>query len=173
MKYVYLIVLFSVFSCLNEERTSSVAQQEPIPGQTVELDIYNYSGLEPFLNKTDGKTYVVNFWATWCAPCIKELPHFEKLNDIYSNQDVEVLLVSLDFPKQYDSKLKPFIKEHKLKSKVVALNDVDANSWIPKVSEDWSGAIPATLIYNNNKRQFYEQSFDYEQLETQIQQFLK
>lgn len=173
MKYVLLMILFSVLSCKNEKNTVSVVQLESIPSQAIELEVYDYYGLEPFLNKTDDKTYVVNFWATWCAPCIKELPYFEKLNETYSNQDVEVLLVSLDFPKQYDSKLKPFIEEHKLKSKVVALNDVDTNSWIPKVSEEWSGAIPATLIYNKDKRQFYEQSFDYEQLEMQIQQFLK
>jgi hypothetical protein len=69
--------------------------------------------------------------------------------------------------------LKPFIQEKKLKSKVVALNDPDANFWIPKISEDWSGAIPATLIYNKEKRQFYEQTFKYEELETQLKQFLK
>jgi thiol-disulfide isomerase/thioredoxin len=116
---------------------------------------------------------VINFWATWCAPCVKELPFFEKLNKTYADRDVEVLLVSLDFPKQYDSKLKPFIEDKKLKSKVVALNDTDANYWIPKISEDWTGAIPATLIYNKDKRQFYEQPFNYEELETQIKQFLK
>lgn len=173
MKYFLLIILFSVLSCKNEKNTAAALQEQPNIAQTADLDVYDFSALEPYLNKTDDKIYVVNFWATWCAPCIKELPHFEKLNETYSNQDVEVLLVSLDFPKQYDSKLKPFIAKHNLKSKIVALNDVDTNSWIPKVSEDWSGAIPATLIYNKNKRQFYEQSFDYVQLETQIQQFLK
>ncbi len=173
MKYIFLIVLFSALSCKNEKQTASMVLPENVSSQAVALEVYDYPGLEPFLNRTDDKIYVVNFWATWCAPCIKELPHFEKLNETYSSQNIEVLLVSLDFPKQYDSKLKPFIQEHKLKSKVVALNDVNTNSWIPKVSEDWSGAIPATLIYNKDKRQFYEQSFNYEQLETQIQQFLK
>ena len=173
MKYILLIVLFSALSCKNEKQTASMVLPETESSQAVELEVYDYPGLEPFLNRTDDKIYVVNFWATWCAPCIKELPHFEKLNETYSSQNIEVLLVSLDFPKQYDSKLKPFIQEHKLKSKVVALNDVDTNSWIPKVSEDWSGAIPATLIYNKDKRQFYEQSFDYEQLESLILQFIK
>ncbi len=173
MKYVFLIVLFSVLSCKNDKKTASVVEPKPNPSQNISLDVYDYSGFEPFLNKTDDKTYVINFWATWCAPCIKELPFFEKLNDTYTNRNVEVILVSLDFPKQYESKLKPFIDEHKLKAKVIALNDVDTNSWIPKISEDWTGAIPATLIYNKDKRQFYEQSFDYEQLETQIEQFLK
>lgn len=172
MKYVVLIVLFSVLSCKNENKTASVVTPEPNPTQSTELEVYDYSGLEKFLNKKDDKTYVINFWATWCAPCVKELPFFEKINENYANKNVEVILVSLDFPKQYDSRLKPFIVEKNIKSKVVALNDVDSNSWIPKVSEDWTGAIPATLIYNKNKRKFYEQSFNYEQLESQIHQFL-
>jgi thiol-disulfide isomerase/thioredoxin len=137
------------------------------------LKIYDYAGLEAFLNKKDEKTYVINFWATWCAPCIKELPFYERLNETYTEKGVEVLLVSLDFPKQYETKLKPYIKDNKLKSKVIALNDTNSNYWIPKVSEDWTGALPATLIYNKDKRQFYEKSFTYEELETELKHFLK
>jgi thiol-disulfide isomerase/thioredoxin len=116
---------------------------------------------------------VVNFWATWCAPCVKELPYFEQLLDKYKNKNVKVILVSLDFPHLYDTKLKPFIKEHKLKSKVVALNDVDMNTWIPKVDKTWSGSIPATIIYKNNTRVFFEQSFTFETLEKELKPFLK
>ena len=87
-------------------------------------------------------------------------------------KNVEVLLVSLDFPFNYDKKLKPFIKENKLQSKVVALDDPDMNSWMSKVDEEWSGAIPITIIFNKNKRQFYERSFTYNELENELKQFL-
>lgn len=173
MKYVIIIVLFSVLSCKNEQKIPLVADAELESSKEIELEIYDYAGLEAFLNYKDGKIYVVNFWATWCAPCIKELTFYERLNEAYAEQGVEVLLVSLDFPKQYETKLKPYIKENKLKSKVVALNDVDSNYWIPKISEDWTGALPATLIYNKDKRQFYEKSFTYEELETELKHFLK
>ena len=173
MKYAIIILLFSVLSCKNETKANSIAKTETVTPQTVTLEVYDYSGLEAFLNNQSDKTYIVNFWATWCAPCIKELPFFEEIGEKYKANNVEVVLVSLDFPRQYDSKLKPFIAERKLKSKVVALNDVDTNTWIPKVDEEWTGAIPATLIYNKDMRQFYEQSFSYEELETQLKQFLK
>lgn len=136
------------------------------------LEIYDFDGLKPFLKTDTDKIYVVNFWATWCAPCVKELPYFEDLNATYADQNVEVLLVSLDFPKKYDSHVKPFIKKHGLKSKVIALNDMDSNTWIPEINPDWSGAIPATLIFNKDKRRFYEQTFTYEELETELKQFL-
>ncbi len=138
-----------------------------------ELKVYNYDGLAPLINKTDDKVHVVNFWATWCAPCVKELPYFEKINKEYKANGVELLLVSLDFPRKYETKLKPFLKERQLKSEVVCLNDVGQNRWIPAIDTTWSGAIPATIIYKGGKRKFYEKSFTYEELEKEVQQFLK
>ena len=138
-----------------------------------ELKVYNYDGIAPLINKTDDKVHVVNFWATWCAPCVKELPYFEKINKVYKAKGVELLLVSLDFPRKYETKLKPFLKERQLKSEVVCFNDVDQNRWIPAIDTTWSGAIPATIIYKGNKRKFYEKSFTYEELEKEVQQFLK
>ena len=77
--------------------------------------------------------FVVNFWATWCEPCIEELPAFEAINQEYKNQKFKMLLVSLDFNKQKEKKLIPFIINHHLKAKVLHLNDPDANAWIEKV----------------------------------------
>ena len=166
-------------SCKNEpkaEITSSDMEGVIKSSETVasiDLEVYDYKGLSPLLTTSSEKIYIVNFWATWCAPCVKELPYFEQMNSNYSDKNVEVILVSLDFPKKYDSSLKPFIKINELKSKVIALNDPNGNSWIPKISEDWSGSIPATLIFNKNKRKFYEKSFSYDELETEVKQFLK
>lgn len=170
---VFLVVLFA--SCKNEGKETKVVE---VQSETVidsaeygSLEVYDFNGIEKFLNTTDNTTYIVNFWATWCAPCIKELPYFEKVNSDYKNK-VTVILVSLDFPNKYESSLKPFIKKKNLQSRVMALNDPDANSWIPEVSEDWSGAIPATLIFNKDKRQFYEKTFTYQELVTEVEQFL-
>ena len=140
--------------------------------QSNKLEVYDYDGLEPLINKKDDKVHVVNFWATWCGPFVKELPYFEAINYKYKNENVEVLLVSLDFPSKYDSAIKPFIKNNNLKSKVVALNDTDQNRWIPAINENWSGALPATIIYNGDKRLFYERSFTKEELENELKQFL-
>ena len=177
MKYLIVLCLVVSMSCRNHEQkdelTSETAAVERTESNTIELEIYDFNGLEKFLNQEDQKVHVVNFWATWCAPCVKELPHFETLNENYKNDGVEVLLVSLDFPRQYEKKLKPFIKEHKLQSKVLVLDDTDMNTWIPKVNKDWDGAIPVTIIYNKSKRQFYNQTFTYNELENELKQFLK
>ncbi len=172
MKYIMALLILIFFSCQNENKTKSSLINETSNEKDFELEIYDFDGLEPFLTKMDNKTYVVNFWATWCAPCIKEMPHFEKLNANYKDRNVEVLLVSLDFPFNYEKKLKPFIKKHKLQSKVVVLDDPDMNTWIPKIDKNWDGTIPVTIIYNKSKRKFYNQTFTYNQLEEELQKFL-
>lgn len=173
MKYRICLLAFLLFHCNNiskKENNQVRAKQKQISNDT--LKVYNFKSLKPLLNKRNDTTYIVNFWATWCAPCVKELPIFEKIGNEYRNENVKVYLVSLDFPKQYKSKLKPFIKKHNLQSEVLALNDVDANTWIPQVNPDWSGAIPATLIYKNEQKQFYERTFTYKDLKTELEIFL-
>lgn len=123
----------------------------------------NYPALEKEVLSDENAIYVVNFWATWCAPCVKELPHFEKLNS--ENKNVKVVLVSLDFKNQFETKLLPFLKNKKINSEVVFLTDKDYNTWLPIVSKDWSGSIPATLIIKNGKKTFVEKIFSsYEEL---------
>ena len=156
--FITLFFISLLCSCKNEEITF--------------VQSYTYNELKTLLEKNDGKTYVINFWATWCAPCVKELPAFEKINKEYATKNVTVVLVSLDFPKQVAKRLIPFINKKKLQSRVVLLNDINENFWIKAIDSSWSGAIPATIIYNGKDRKFYEQSFDYDQLERELQPFL-
>jgi thiol-disulfide isomerase/thioredoxin len=166
IRFIYtLFFTLLFFSCKKED--SKIAFEK-----VTSIKTYTYKELKPLLEKKNGKTYVVNFWATWCAPCLKELPAFEKINKVYSNKNVEVLLVSLDFPKQVKKRLIPFINQKKVRSKVVLLNDVNEDFWIKAIDSSWSGALPATIIYSEKGRAFYEQSFDYEKLETELKAFI-
>ncbi|TBN05593.1 TlpA family protein disulfide reductase [Hyunsoonleella flava] len=171
---LFLVILFLTFSCKDKTTSKVVANIETVEEKAVEpkidLEVYDFEGFKKFLNKTDEKTYVINFWATWCGPCVKELPYFEKLNAEYKDKDVEVILVSLDFPHVYESKLKPFIQKKNLKSRVVVLDDDNENKWINEIDTSWSGSIPATILYNKNERKFFEKSFTYEELEQEVKQ---
>lgn len=138
------------------------------PALAQDIPKYTFPELEKRLYPEDEKIYVFNFWATWCKPCVEELPHFEELNKAYKDKNVEVVLVSLDFASQYKSKLVPFVESRNLETEVVMLNDSKYNTWIDKVSADWGGAIPATLVVHKgtNTRDFYETSFaTYDELE--------
>lgn len=161
-----ILVLFISFSCKNKK--SSVEKSV----EKINIKTLNYEQLKPLLHKDDGKTYVINFWATWCLPCVKELPAFEKLNDEYKDKNVEVVLVSLDFSRQLETNLISFIKNKNIKSKVLHFEDKNEQFWIQDIADNWSGSIPATIIYNAKKRKFYEQSFHYETLKNELQTFL-
>ncbi len=107
--------------------------------------------LEKILKAPDNKLYIVNFWATWCAPCVSELPGFEKVAKEYDPGKVSFIMISLDFPSQYEKQLIPFLKKHKITLDVRAMTDLDYNAWIDKVDPSWQGNIPATLVFNNSK----------------------
>ncbi len=133
--------------------TTLPASTASVASDSIPFPVYmSYGEFEPLLRKANDTTYVVNFWATWCKPCVEELPFFEKLIPETADQPVKVLLVSMDFPKDFQRKLVPFVAERNLQHNVVALGDLDYDAWIGKVSETWDGAIPFTLIYKGDKR---------------------
>ncbi len=136
-----------------------------VTGAYSQIPAMTFEEFQPLLNTNSDSVFVVNFWATWCLPCVKELPEFEKLNDIYSDKQVKVILVSLDNPIHMESRIMPFIKKHDLQSEIILLDDPRSNQWIPRVDDSWSGSIPATIIFTKDKRSFYEQVFTYSELE--------
>jgi thiol-disulfide isomerase/thioredoxin len=182
MKYLVIILIILGSSCKDGKKevasinadtvltTDTNVSSENLSNQDL-IKIVDYEGLAPLLAKRNDTTYVVNFWATWCRPCVKELPYFEKLNAEYTDKKVKVVLVSLDFPEKLENQVIPYVEKN-LKSDVWLLDDADANGWIPKIDKSWSGAIPATLIFNKNHRMFYEHSFTYTELVKEVMAIL-
>ncbi len=151
-KIFFIAGFFLAFTAIN-------AQDKP------PIKIYSFDEFSHWLEKETDSLYVVNFWATWCAPCVKEIPDFEKLYAKYKTDKVKLLFVSLDFPNQLETRVIPFIDRMDMKAQVVLLDDTRANRWIPLVDENWTGAIPATLIYNQDFREFYAREFTFDELE--------
>lgn len=135
--------------------------------QNQNVKLLNIDQLNERIKNGKDSTYVVNFWATWCAPCIKELPHFEKLAAEHKSEKLAVLLVSLDFKSKLASNVVPFVKKKNLKNEVFLLNESDPQQFIDRIDPSWSGSIPATLFIKNDKRKFVESEFTYEQLLTE------
>lgn len=136
------------------------------------IPVMNFDEFEPYLHRETDTTYVINFWATWCKPCVEEIPYFEKLNSTYGDRPVKVLMVSLDFARNLNSRLIPFIADNNMQSEVILLNDPRSHIWIEKVDSGWTGAIPFTVIYNSHKRSAYERTFNFEELESELLQHL-
>jgi thiol-disulfide isomerase/thioredoxin len=141
-------------------------------GFSQNFKVYNFKELQPILNQKDNNVYVINFWATWCRPCVNEMPVFNQVANQFKNKNVKVILVSLDFGDNVQSRVATFKKQHQIKSDIIILDDPDSNSWINKVDPKWSGSIPATLIYSKTKRKFYEKEFQFEELRNELLKFL-
>ena len=167
----FLVTLQLFSSCKSEAQSDSAAYPVVAPSAMLGgIPVYSkFDDFQHWLHFDNDTTYVINFWATWCKPCVEELPWFEQLHEQFQGQKVKVVLVSLDFKKDLEKKLLPFVQSRKLKSTVVALTDSGYQNWIDKVTPAWGGAIPVTLIYNARKRAFKDDQFsDYEELEKMV-----
>lgn len=132
---------------------------------------YKIDNLTQRIFNNSDTTYVVNFWATWCKPCVAELPEFEKLHLNYSSKKVKVLLVCIDFKDELEKRVKPFIEKAKYTCEVLLLDEVNGNDFINKIETSWSGAIPATLITKKSKsiNYFIEKKVTYDFLVDHLQ----
>lgn len=168
-----IIVVLSFVACKDsvqpsiDRSPSKIVTKDGLP-----VGVYSFEQFKPFMNAANDTVYVVNFWATWCGPCVKELPYFEQLQENYKEKNVRVILVSLDFLDKIESKLIPFMQKEKLKSEVLVLDQKGMNDWITKIDSSWEGSLPATLIYKGGQRVFHAKSYDYEELEAELKPFL-
>ncbi|MEI6945754.1 TlpA disulfide reductase family protein [Paraflavisolibacter sp. H34] len=137
-----------------------------------EVPVWKIGKLEQHL-KTADKPIIVNFWATFCKPCVEELPYFLKLAKKYDNAGLQLLLVSLDFSEAHP-KARMYALKHNFAERMVLLDETNADLFCPKVDSSWSGAIPASLFLNNKTgyRKFYEAQMSPERLEKEIQSLL-
>jgi len=125
--------------------------------------------LNEWIGDESGDLYVINFWATWCRPCVAELPYFEQINQEMGEQGVKVHLVSLDFVEELE-KVERFAGKKKLASSVFLLDETKYNDWIDKIASEWSGAIPATLFVNKSENiyEFHEGDLSLEELREKV-----
>lgn len=158
----------------NAEKDASASTAKTISSETAKpglpFPVYeNFSDLEYIFQYQNDTTYVINFWATWCKPCVEELPYFEQLHAEKGSDKLKVILVSLDFAKDVPTKLASFVQKRQLKPEVIALIDGQYNNWIDKVHPDWGGAIPVTYIYRGDQVIFHDQQYDsYEDLRASV-----
>ena len=138
--------------------TFSLTTHAQIPAYSAEEIIHHTSSKDTL--------YIINFWASWCGPCIAELSAFNDLKARYADAPVKVLMVSLDFKEDYPNKLARFVERKNITPEVVWLSDTDPNVFIPKIDNSWQGSIPATVIVHPGKqfKQFIEGSVSERQI---------
>ena len=135
--------------------------------------VVSFDEMQQCTLKNNDTLYVVNFWATWCDPCVKELPYFQQEYKKLISKKVKMVFVSLNSAKEI-AKVEQFAKDKDLKPQVLLLSANNPNIWINKVDSNWSGAIPATALYKHGKKlYFHEGDFTLDKLDKLIQSKLK
>ena len=154
---IHTVVLMLCLHLFPEREAMPIAPADP--KDTLSIPILDYDELKPLLEIDNDTTYLVNFWATWCLPCVNELPYFIQLDSMFQSAPFKMVLVSLDFKKDYLRKLQPFVREKGIADQVLILEDNRSNYWIEDIHKSWGGSIPATLVFRGQKREFYERTF--------------
>lgn len=134
-----------------------------------ELPKWKVEDLKTAIARAEGPT-IFNFWATFCKPCIEEIPYFQELAKKYEAAGVRLVLVNLDAPEEYPTRIRAFATRFKMTAPITYLDESNADLFCPAVDEQWSGAIPASLFVNpkTGYRQFYEDQLSREELEREI-----
>lgn len=137
------------------------------------VEIIDFKQYQQRTQQKNDTLYIVNFWATWCKPCIEELPYFEEAQRKFAGKKVKILLVSLDFRSDH-ARVEKFVTKKNLHNTVLLLDGGNPNVWIDKVDPKWSGAIPATVLYKAGKKVYFKEGqLTSSELESLIQTKIK
>jgi thiol-disulfide isomerase/thioredoxin len=124
-------------------------QTRTVPADKLpKIEVINEAGFNKLIQERDGKILLLNFWATWCIPCRDEFPDLVKVANRYHDQSVEVVGISADYPDEIESKVEPFLKSQNANFKNYVKDVEDDEAFINLVNREWSGALPATFVYD-------------------------
>ena len=153
----YLFLFFVQFSLAQVFKTYNFEKGEL-------KSFENYASLEKYIQPKEGELLVINFWATWCEPCVAEIPYFNQMISEYKRHNVRLIFISLDFNKLLEKRLIPFLNQNEMLGEALHLADSRQNVWIDQVDKDWSGAIPATIFLSTKHKFLYEGELSLENL---------
>jgi len=138
-----------------------------------DIPSWKIKDVEQFIKKSDS-VLVISFWATFCKPCVEEIPYLETISKKYKDQKVKLLLISLDLSAFYPNRIQSFALKNKYSSQIVWLNETNADYFCPRIDKSWSGAIPSTVIINNKTgyKKFIEEQLKPEQFEKELKKAL-
>lgn len=163
MNRTFILILVLLFSFISISRSQEVKELKSV------------DEIKSLLDSSKGKATLVNFWATWCPPCVKEFPELVKLYNDYKDKDFRLLFISLDDNSDVTSKLIPFLKDHKVNFTSYHADLKKPEELIDFIDKSWQGEIPYTKIYDKEGKLIttFLGNKTYEQFETEVIKALK
>lgn len=156
MRILLLLLLVTLAGCSDP---NPVAPVSTFLGPASAPPVYkDYSALAPLFQQRNDTTYLVNFWATWCKPCLEELPLLQQLAEESSDAPLRVILVSLDTEPGAIDRIPGYLQNRGIDLPTVVLTD-ERSSWKRELDEKWDGSLPTTFVYRNDLRYIYRRPF--------------
>jgi len=146
---VFCLSLFFLFSCQTQTQKSNkdtAAAKTETNSNLPKVTQIDQPGLKNLL-KPNGRPLLINFWATWCAPCREEFPDLVKIGTDYKGK-IDLITVSLDELSEINGEVPKFLAQMKSESPAYLLKTPDEEAAIEMVSKDWQGALPFTILFN-------------------------
>jgi len=134
--FILFVSIFFLINCQTQKEVQT------------NISLLDSAKFKQLISENRGKVLVINVWATWCVPCVEEMPDLVKLTDSYESENVQFLGISIDYPKEIQSKILPFIKKNEINFSIYVNDFKNDEALINFLNKEWSGAIPATFIYD-------------------------
>jgi len=144
MRYLFFILFFTSLMATAQKHTVA--------------DIYSLEQFQERVLQDNDTVYVVNFWATWCGPCVKELPHFKALSKEMEGKPIKFIMMSLDAQNNL-GEVNAFLAKKKISIETHLFAAGDPNIWINQLEPSWQGSIPATFLYQKGRKLSFKESY--------------
>lgn len=181
IRLLFFILTLSLFACSNNDgqeiQTETNQESKPTAAElaVIDVSILDADGFHSLINQHRGKVIFINTWATWCVPCKEEFPDLVRLQKHYADSDVVFIGISVDFPDEVESKVKPFLHSQKVNFPNYVQNFKDPADLINLLNINWQGAVPATFIYDKagTQQKFLLGKHSFEDFQTEIESVRK
>lgn len=156
-----------VFGCSTKWKSKNQDAQKSIEkwnAEPVELSTLDDAALRKLAANDSDKLRLVNVWATWCGPCVTELPHFVEINRMYRKRDFELITISADEPERKDRALKTLTELH-VSSKNYLYTGASKDKLVENLDPKWEGPLPHTLLIAPGGKVIYRHTGEINPLE--------
>ncbi|HEY8459996.1 MAG TPA: TlpA disulfide reductase family protein, partial [Blastocatellia bacterium] len=176
-----LLVVVGLFASLNArpQKARTVAAKTPAEANAAQpapkIGTLKPEDFGKFKDSAKGKVLVLNFWATWCGPCVAEFPELVALDAKYRDKGVKFVGITSDDAEDVQPKVIPFIKKHQVKFDIIQQDLEDAEAVMNQITKNWNGVIPVTVVYDKQGNLAYSRFgiIDRDLLVAEIEKALK
>lgn len=147
--YIYLLLLSCILACQQPNKPQATISALEIPVDTSKLaSLSEFKEFEDLMASEKGNVVLVNIWATWCKPCVHEMPMLEKLHQNYNGKGIKIVTLSIDEVAKADSLVIPFWEEKNFSMDNYLIAHQDPGAFVNKIDPLWIGLLPTSFIFD-------------------------